>query len=160
MTTEEQMLWAALWRNQLGGYHFRRQQIIGQFVADFYCHAARLVIEVDGPIHDEQFERDGLREAMFTELGFHVLRIPNADIHRDLRGVLERIYQRIKALEPNSAPNPSEERLLLPSKGRGPGVRSRKCTLGYTTPHQVDAYAHSQSALRSRDWLGSRWSMR
>ena len=51
MTPEENILWQYLRANRLHGLHFRRQQIIDGFIADFYCHASRLVIEVDGKIH-------------------------------------------------------------------------------------------------------------
>ncbi len=59
-TREEALLWERLRRNQLDGLHFRRQQIIDGFIVDFYCHAAGLVVEVDGPIHTRQtFVRSG-----------------------------------------------------------------------------------------------------
>ena len=54
MTPAEQAIWQRVRKNQLGGLHFRRQQVIRGFIADFYCHTAGLVVEVDGPIHDAQ----------------------------------------------------------------------------------------------------------
>jgi very-short-patch-repair endonuclease len=54
--------WQHLRANQLNGLHFRRQQIIDGFIADFYCHVARLVIEVDGEIHQQQAEYDAERD--------------------------------------------------------------------------------------------------
>ena len=51
MTPAERCLWNRIRANRLGGWHFRRQQIINGFIIDFYCHKAELVIEVDGPIH-------------------------------------------------------------------------------------------------------------
>lgn len=62
MTVSEQLLWARLRTNRLDGFHFRRQQVIAGFIVDFYCHAAKLVIEVDGPIHDFQHQEDNKRE--------------------------------------------------------------------------------------------------
>jgi very-short-patch-repair endonuclease len=56
-THEERLLWHAVRTNRLG-VHFRRQQIIDGFIVDSYCHAVGLVIEVDGPIHDEHAEQD------------------------------------------------------------------------------------------------------
>ena len=58
MTLAEKILWRQLRRNQLGGYHFRRQQVIDGFIADFYCNAAKLIIEVDGGIHELLKEND------------------------------------------------------------------------------------------------------
>jgi very-short-patch-repair endonuclease len=54
MTPAEQTLWSELRGNQLHGAKFRRQQVIAGYIADFYCHAARLVIELDGPVHQHQ----------------------------------------------------------------------------------------------------------
>ena len=49
-TPAERLLWAHLRRNQLGGYHFRRQQVISGFIVDFYCHRAAVAIEIDGAV--------------------------------------------------------------------------------------------------------------
>ncbi len=93
MTPAETKLWAALRRNQLDGFHFRRQQIIDGFIVDFYCHAVGLVVEVDGPIHDkaEQVEYDAERERVLEARGLHVLRVRNEEVMRNLGSVLERI---------------------------------------------------------------------
>ncbi len=53
MTPAERRIWKHLRANQLDGWHFRRQQIIDGFIVDFYCHKAKLVIEIDGPIHQQ-----------------------------------------------------------------------------------------------------------
>ena len=55
MTPTETVLWGCLRGNRLAGLKFRRQQIIDGFIADFYCHAAALVVEVDGPIHNPAY---------------------------------------------------------------------------------------------------------
>ena len=57
MTNAEALLWERIRKNQLGGIHFRRQQILFGFIADFYCHSKRLVVEVDGDIHKTQIEK-------------------------------------------------------------------------------------------------------
>ncbi len=54
MTAAEKILWSCLRANWLDGWHFRRQQIIAGYIVDFYCHSARLVVEVDGEIHQAQ----------------------------------------------------------------------------------------------------------
>src|SRR5262245_60441350 len=106
MTTEERLLWACVRRNQLGGYHFRRQQIIRGFVADFYCYAAGLVVEIDGPIHMGQAESDASREDTFRQLGIEVLRFRNDEVNQNLPDVLARILAECQRLaggsgEPN-----------------------------------------------------------
>lgn len=91
MTPEEKVLWECLRNNRLDGRHFRRQQVIGKVIVDFYCHACGLVVEVDGPVHAAQIEADRERDAYLRDLGLHVLRIANRDINGNLEAVLERI---------------------------------------------------------------------
>jgi very-short-patch-repair endonuclease len=93
MTPEEQTLWQHLRANRLHGFHFRRQQIIDGFIADFYCHAAGLVIEVDGEIHEQQAEYDAERDKVLSARGLHLLRIKNEEVTENLDKVLLRIYQ-------------------------------------------------------------------
>jgi very-short-patch-repair endonuclease len=65
--------------------------VIAGFIVDFYCHAAALVVELDGPIHAEQAGHDAERDAILHSLGLRVLRVPNDEIVRNLADVLERI---------------------------------------------------------------------
>jgi very-short-patch-repair endonuclease len=91
MTPAESALWERLRGNKLEGWHFRRQQIIGGFVVDFYCHKAGLVVEVDGPIHDDCVEADAERSAYLESLGLRVLRVTNDEVERNIEDVLNRI---------------------------------------------------------------------
>lgn len=91
MTLQERILWKHLRTNRLGGFHFRRQQVIERFIVDFYCHATSLIVEVDGPIHQQQAEYDAERDQILTAKGFRVMRVRNEEVDRDLEGVLERI---------------------------------------------------------------------
>ncbi len=91
MTPHERILWHALRRNQLDGHHFRRQQVIDGYIVDFYCHAASLVVETDGPIHDQQRGYDEERDETLARRGLLILRVRNEEVERDLAGVLERI---------------------------------------------------------------------
>ena len=93
MTPGERLLWQRLRANRLGGLHFRRQQIIDGFIADFFCHAARLVVEVDGGIHAERQEYDAERDRLFAARGLCVLRITNSDLKGDLEGALRTILR-------------------------------------------------------------------
>jgi very-short-patch-repair endonuclease len=91
MTQEEKNLWQHLRANQLNRLHFRRQQIIDGFIADFYCHVARLVIEVDGEIHQQQAEYDAERDRVLLAQGLRLLRIQNEEVRQNLDRVLARI---------------------------------------------------------------------
>ena len=91
MTEEEKILWEQLRANRLGDCHFRRQQVIDGFIVDFYCHKAGLVVEVDGPIHEEQAEYDLERARILTGRGLRTLRIKNEEIRQDLSSVLNHI---------------------------------------------------------------------
>ncbi|MCV3217237.1 DUF559 domain-containing protein [Plectonema radiosum NIES-515] len=91
MTREEKILWQHLRANRLNNLHFRRQQIIDGFLADFYCHAAALVIEVDGKIHSQQVEYDAERDKVLKARGLRLLRIKNEEVRQELDNVLMRI---------------------------------------------------------------------
>ena len=93
MTPAEAALWQALRDRGCAGLKFRRQQARDRFVPDFYCASARLVVEVDGGVHDEpaQIERDAERTQMLARLGIRVLRVTNEEVMEDLAGVLRRI---------------------------------------------------------------------
>ena len=93
MTEAEKTLWKKINEKQINGWQFRRQHPISHFIADFYCHAARLVIEVDGGIHnaDEQKEKDKARNFFMTELGLTVFRLTNEEVENELERVVEKI---------------------------------------------------------------------
>jgi very-short-patch-repair endonuclease len=90
-TDAERLLWAALRGHRLNGASFRRQVPIENYIADFVCHAALLVIELDGGQHfsDEAERRDAARSAIIEAKGFHVLRFSNHDVMTNREGVLE-----------------------------------------------------------------------
>ncbi len=90
-TATEQKLWTYLRAHRLRGLHFRRQHQLGPFTVDFYCHSARLVVEVDGPVHDHRAKRDTRRDQWLAGHGYTVLRFDNARVWGDLPGVLQEI---------------------------------------------------------------------
>ncbi|MBI3948684.1 MAG: endonuclease domain-containing protein [Armatimonadetes bacterium] len=90
-TPAEACLWQRLRRSQLGGLHFRRQQVIDGFIVDFYCHAAGIVVEVDGPVHEARQEYDADRARAFARRGLRELRFPNERVFGDVEAVLEEI---------------------------------------------------------------------
>jgi very-short-patch-repair endonuclease len=91
-TEAEFILWNYLKGNILG-VHFRRQHIIGQFIADFVCLSHKLIIEVDGKYHQlpEQQITDEERTSWLESKGFTVIRFKNEQIVADTNGVLETI---------------------------------------------------------------------
>ena len=91
MTPAEKLLWAKLRTNRLNGYHFRRQQIIDGFIVDFYCHSVGLVVEIDGPIHQQQKDYDRERTRILKERGLHLIRFQNQDVMNELNSTLNKI---------------------------------------------------------------------
>ena len=96
LTEAEGRLWQRLRQKQLGGFRFRRQVPLGQYVADFVCLSEKLVVEVDGGQHARRIEQDERRAAWLAENGFRVLRFWNNDVLSNTEGVLETI---LRALE-------------------------------------------------------------
>ena len=83
-------MWAGLRNRKLDGAKFRRQHPLGLYIADFYCHEALLVIELEGGVHDDasQVEYDLVRQKEIEERGLTVLRIKNDDIIESLSPTL------------------------------------------------------------------------
>ena len=103
MTPWERKLWFDFLRNY--PVRFQRQKAIDNYIADFYCAKARLVIELDGGGHysKEQAEKDAIRTSQLESLNLTVLRICNMDIDRNFTGVCEFIEQAVLKSLPQSA---------------------------------------------------------
>ncbi|MGB7417506.1 MAG: endonuclease domain-containing protein [Thermosynechococcaceae cyanobacterium] len=93
LTPAERILWQALKKRQLGGLRFRCQHPIESFIVDFYCAQCRLVVELDGEIHDQQIEYDAARTDRLNQLGYRVVRFRNQDAIDDLESVLDQILK-------------------------------------------------------------------
>ncbi len=108
-TEPEKRLWRNLSGNQVDGLKFRRQEVIGPYIADFMCPARSLIVEVDGDTHDEA--KDRLRDDVLAQFGFLVLRVANADVMTNAEGVVGAIrYAASGRSSPhNPHPNPSPE---------------------------------------------------
>lgn len=81
MTEPERTLWAML-RSEQQGLRFRRQHALGPYILDFYCPAAKLCVEVDGPSHEERAEHDARRTQWLAEQGVRVVRFTVADVEQ------------------------------------------------------------------------------
>ena len=92
-TPSETILWESLRRKSLAGLKFRRQHVIGRFIADFYCHAARLIVEIDGAAHEGREDIDAARTEELMRHGVGVIRFEVADVETRLDWVLAKIRQ-------------------------------------------------------------------
>jgi very-short-patch-repair endonuclease len=97
MTDAERRLWSRIRRKQLKNYQFYRQKNIGNYIVDFYCPAAKLIVEVDGGHHysSENIQKDELRDNYLNNLGFTVLRFSDRDIFKNIDGVLQEIFDHL-----------------------------------------------------------------
>lgn len=97
MTEVEKVLWKKLRDRQLNGYRFRRQHPIGDFVVDFFCYTAKLVIEIDGEVHDNSFqkERDLERTRILNNMGLREIRFRNEDVLNNIDLVLSKIAEEL-----------------------------------------------------------------
>ena len=98
-TPAELALWSLLRNRKLRGFKFRRQHQFGDYVADFYCHEAQLVIECDGSVHgeNENWHHDQARDAYMISNGLTVLRFTNEQIQNDVEGVIRTISMHLRS---------------------------------------------------------------
>ena len=116
-TKEESLLWYRF----LNKYplRFRRQYIIGNYIADFYCHRAKLIVELDGSQHYEEAEKqyDEKRTTYFHSQGIEVLRFSNLDVLREFDNVCTMIHTIIQ--HRTQIPSPGAHNAKIPSPGGG-----------------------------------------
>ncbi len=108
MTETEKILWNYL-KAGVAGLKFRRQHPLGLYIADFYCHPIRLVIELDGRIHDREDvkENDEQREKELISWGNRILRFKNEEVLNNVEAVLLMIIQKaeeLKKAKPSKSP--------------------------------------------------------
>jgi very-short-patch-repair endonuclease len=90
-TPAEEAMWALLRDRRLAGFKFRRQHHIRGYLVDLSCFAKRLVVELDGPVHDTQKEADAERQAVIESFGYSVLRFTNDEVLQNSDSVLDRL---------------------------------------------------------------------
>lgn len=114
LTESEKLLWEHLKENKFG-VKFRRQHPISVYIADFYCHEAKLIIELDGSVHNlkENIENDFKRQTALEDLGIKVIRFTNNELYKNLNQVLDEIKQT------------TQERIAVPPLGGGGGLSKR-----------------------------------
>jgi len=101
MTKAEIVLWEKLRNRQFMGLRFRRQHPINRFVVDFYCHEYKLIIELDGSVHNltEVVENDRIREEELKDLGLSILRFKNEEVLLNIQETMNKIEQFINLLK-------------------------------------------------------------
>jgi very-short-patch-repair endonuclease len=95
-TSAEDILWMRLRGSRFHGAKFKRQVPVDRYVVDFCCHAARLVVEIDGVQHEWQSPYDDDRTRTLESAGFHVLRFTNEEVRHDLEGVLRKLAEELR----------------------------------------------------------------
>src|SRR6266446_5767029 len=114
MTRAETLLWRYLKANRIDGLGFRRQVPFRNYIADFVCMSAKIIVELDGESHDfeERQKADQSRDVFFASEGFQVLRFTNEQLMSNLEGVVETIRQAAASRASGLPPSPT-----LPHKG-------------------------------------------
>jgi very-short-patch-repair endonuclease len=109
MTAAEKILWDRLSNKKVNGYRFKPQHPISNFIVDFYCHKAKLVIEVDGEIHNQQQEYDIGRTDELKNFGLDVIRFSNKDVETRIEWVVSEIQKAVEKRLENLSPAPKAE---------------------------------------------------
>jgi very-short-patch-repair endonuclease len=107
MTEAEKKLWQMLRSRQTEGYRFRRRVPIGRFIADFACHEARLIVEIDGGQHDPSSELESTRTRFLEGEGYRVLRFWNHELLDNPDGARTVLVQHPRRVHPHPGPPPS-----------------------------------------------------
>ncbi len=109
MTKPETRFWLQVRAARFQGVKFRRQKVIGRYIADFAANEPKIVVEIDGDTHDIDDQRDRIRTRYLEEQGYTVLRFTNLDVMGNPDGVLVRLSEVIGALRDPPLPTLSPE---------------------------------------------------
>ena len=107
-TEAEKIIWEKLKNNKIKNLKFRRQHPISIYIADFYCHQLKLVIEIDGEYHwsKEQIIKDKERTDILNFNGLEIIRFTNNEVLNNINWVMEKIIKKIDEIENSNFPNP------------------------------------------------------
>ena len=119
-TDAERILWSRLRDLKRGGLHFRRQTSFDKYIADFCCHSAKLIVELDGDQHgsDAAVAYDAERTAYLNARGYRVLRFTNGEVLRECDRVVDSIVQAVSPHPKNAAHFRSYAVAIPPRQGR------------------------------------------
>ena len=110
MTEAEKRLWQMMRTRHTEGYRFRRQVPLGRFIADFVCHEARLIVEIDGSQHDPSSAPEADRTQFLQGEGYRMLRFWNNEVLGNPEGVRTVIAAHLRRVHPHPNPPPSRGR--------------------------------------------------
>jgi len=113
LTEAEKRVWQILRSRQMNGHRFRRQVPIGPYIADFLCHEARLIVEIDGGQHNPSSQQEAERSAFLQTEGYRILRLWNNEVLENPEGAHEAIAERLGNITPTH-PSPIEGEGFLP----------------------------------------------
>jgi very-short-patch-repair endonuclease len=102
MTEAEKLLWSRIRRKQLDGFQFYRQKILGNYIVDFFCARAELIVELDGGQHytEQGREKDKARDEYLARVGLRVIRFSDREVFENLEGVVETLWRLLKSNPP------------------------------------------------------------
>jgi very-short-patch-repair endonuclease len=109
MTRAEIILWSRIREKKINGYKFRRQQIIIDYIVDFYCHNLKLIIEVDGEMHSlpENIKHDSKRDNILKLNGYNIIRLSNVEVETEINSAINKI---ISYISENLSPFKGDQR--------------------------------------------------
>ena len=109
MTRAEIILWSRIREKKINGYKFRRQQIIFDYIVDFYCHDLKLIIEVDGEMHSlpENKKHDSKRDNILKINGYNIIRLSNVEVETEINSAINKI---ISYISENLSPFKGDQR--------------------------------------------------
>jgi len=99
----ENEFWQYVRDRKLDGFKLRRQVLIGPYIADFVCTEKKVVVELDGPLHDVDY--DARRDAYMQKHGYQIMRFKNDDVGWDFASVLVTVREALRAPSPNPLPH-------------------------------------------------------
>ncbi|MFD2825963.1 leucine--tRNA ligase [Leeuwenhoekiella polynyae] len=156
-TEAEQLLWEVLSGKKLDS-KFRRQHVIDEYIVDFVCLSKKLIIEVDGSVHDNQQGKDQARTEVLEDIGYQVIRFKNEEVLHDLQKVIDQITASLDAFVPPSGVRGIEVFTTRPDTIFGVTFMTLAPELDLvqeiTTPEQkaeVDAYIEATAKRSERE---------
>jgi very-short-patch-repair endonuclease len=97
MTQPETRIWLQVRAQRFEGVKFRRQKVVGHYIADFAANEPRLIVEIDGHTHDVDDPHDAARTKYLNERGYHVVRFTNLDVMTNMHGVLVKLSEALES---------------------------------------------------------------
>jgi very-short-patch-repair endonuclease len=121
LTEEERFVWSRLRSRRFAGFKFRRQVVLGSYIVDFVCHAAKLIVELDGGQHTLQRKYDADRTNWLEQAGYRVFRCWNFEVREEWDAFEELLWRELNGLHHAASVTSPSPGLRPPSPSRGEG---------------------------------------